>query len=63
MTLKAKWESLHFNSAKNCLWVFVAGKMYVINETACAKMQVKLSDRKSPENSIIFKKTRINEDF
>jgi hypothetical protein len=45
VSLKAKWERLHFNSAETCLWVFVAGRMYVINEAACAKKMITLNKK------------------
>ncbi len=34
MTLKAKWDKLHFGNLSNFTWVFVEGKMFAIHEAA-----------------------------
>ncbi len=34
MTLKTKWDKLHFGNLSNFTWVFVEGKMFAIHEAA-----------------------------
>jgi hypothetical protein len=32
VTIKAKWDKLHHGDINTCMWVFVRGRMFVINE-------------------------------
>lgn len=32
MTIKAKWDKLHLGDINTFMWVFVEGRMFVINE-------------------------------
>lgn len=42
MSLKGKWEKSHFERLDNYIWVFINGKMLVINESTYRK-QIKES--------------------
>jgi len=42
MSLKVKWEKSHFERFDNYIWVFVNGRMLVINESSYRK-QIKES--------------------
>lgn len=33
MSLKAKWENSHFERFDNYIWVFIKGRMLVINDS------------------------------
>ncbi len=37
MTIKAKWNNIHFEGSNTRVWVFAEGKMYVISEAAHAQ--------------------------
>ncbi len=52
-SIKAKWDKLHFWSTTTYMWVFVEGKMFVINEAAYEHKNDKL-------NKNIYEGTFIN---
>ena len=39
MSIKAKWDKLHFEGSNTYTWVFAEGKMFVISEAAHGKVK------------------------
>jgi hypothetical protein len=55
MSLKVKWENSHFDRSDNYIWVFIKGRMLVINDSTYRK-QIKenyLQHQGSQEEKVI----------
>ena len=55
-SIKAKWDKLHLWSTDTYMWVFVNGRMFVINESGYEHKKSKLN--KTVYEKIFINKTR-----
>lgn len=59
MTLKAKWDKLHFGNRSTYGWVFVEGRMFMINEAAHGQdLKDKFNNKTFYEGTIIKREKR-----
>jgi len=52
VTIKAKWDKLHLGDINTYLWVFVNGRMFVINEADYEHKNEKINKKVYEESFI-----------